>query len=214
MKASEAADPTLVAQLRLGAFTAIQNRDTEKLQAILRKAGDPRPLDVQIATNDYSDTLLEWAIRHVALDAVRLLLESGSDPMQPRGNNGLTTLHMFACNSHAMRETSIRAIVDLLSGAGADFNAKDKEGWTPLHFAIFTGSPTLATVLIEHGVRVDPKLLEDAEMERRIVPPLGEMAHFSAAEALRTVRALALEKSMLEAMRGEGELANQPGMTL
>ena len=199
-----------MARLRLEALKAIQSRDTEKLKAIMQQAGDPRLLDAKLGEGDYQGTLLDWAIRSVALDAVRVLLDSGADPTHCQRDNGFSTLFTFACNSTGMKESSQRAIVEMLSAAGADLNATDKEGWTPLHYAIFTGAPQLAAILIEHGVRIDPKLLNDPETERRIVPPLGELTHFSATEALRTVRALVLERGILSAMSPEGDAAATP----
>ena len=40
---------------------------------------------------------------------------------------------------------------------GADVNEKNRQGWTPLHFAVVRGKTDCARVLVAHGAELDPR---------------------------------------------------------
>ena len=42
-----------------------------------------------------------------------------------------------------------------LLGAGADINAADEEGWTPLHYTALENKPEVAKVLLANGAQVN-----------------------------------------------------------
>lgn len=49
------------------------------------------------------------------------------------------------------------AAVRMLVGAGADPNATDSDGWTPLAFASRGGHITVVKELLDAGAKVDPR---------------------------------------------------------
>ena len=59
-------------------------------------------------------------------------------------------LHLAAQGGH-------KEIAELLIAAGADVNAKNKYGTTPLHKAAFYGHKEIAELLIANGVDVNAK---------------------------------------------------------
>lgn len=207
----------LLAQLRRQALTLIQGTGgAQKLPEILRRAGDPRLLDIPIdgGAEDYPDSLLEMAIREYELDCARILIESGADPTQSRLGGGSLPVHVLACNAGGMTEETIHGFWDLLGAAGADFDAKDAKGWTPLHYAVHHGFAWTTQHLIQRGVRIDPMLL-DPQRESEILPDGDEERRY-AMEALRVVRSKLLQDSILSAMPSDGEPTPKalPGMTL
>lgn len=49
--------------------------------------------------------------------------------------------------------------VELLLKHGADPNARDKDGRTPLHYVAFNGHVEIVKVLLEHGA--DPRIADN-----------------------------------------------------
>ena len=91
---------------------------------------------------------LESAILAGEIKEVRRSLESGTDPNQPISDErGGYPLH-FAVNS------SIE-MMQLLIEHGADVNAKDQNGKTPLHITAVIPSIEKMQILIEHGADVN-----------------------------------------------------------
>lgn len=99
---------------------------------------------------------------------VKALIEREAD-IEARDNMGRTPLHL-ACTNHPMsQEMSTRTRVtgaenkgyrfgaSFLLDAGADIQAKDSDGWTPLHHAAFGASKPLVEELIKRGADVNAK---------------------------------------------------------
>ncbi len=82
------------------------------------------------------------------VNVVRLLLEHGADPNAKSGPKQTTALHMAS-----RRGTS--GIAGALIDAGADLEAKDSNGQTPLRRAVNCGSVEVAALLIARGADVD-----------------------------------------------------------
>jgi cytochrome c len=77
------------------------------------------------------------------IDLINLLLERGANPNSQR--NRENALHI-AARSGCL--DCVKALVE----AGADVNAKTKDGKTPLHLAKFKGQREVADYLMAHGV--------------------------------------------------------------
>ncbi|SHK72834.1 hypothetical protein SAMN05421803_1304 [Nocardiopsis flavescens] len=124
----------------------------------------PRPLRA------HRDELFE-RVRHGDTGAVLRYLDAGGDP-RIRDRHGRTLLHHAGVLDHA-------ALLPRLLGAGADVNAPDAAGHTPLYFAVVgSGTVELARALLEAGARttgiggdhgdelsdaVDQRSIEDSE---------------------------------------------------
>ena len=194
-----------LAQLRKDALRVIQTSGkAEALAAILEMFDNPRLLDPKSNADDYPDSLLEWAVREGSVDCVKLLLKTGADPKKSQLRPGFLPVHLMACCAKNMSKQQMRDMADALSAAGADFDALD-EDWSPLHYAIHSGSPWMVEILIERGVKVDPNLLDDPAVEAKLIPAEGEDDHPYALEALRVLRSKLLEDSILSAMPGGGD---------
>lgn len=202
-----------VSRLRRDAFWVIREDNLRKLQAILTDAKDPRLLDIPASDEKHRrESLLEWCIRCGAINCARLLIETGADPMQSRMPKGLLSVHLWASHANPALndERSVRDFMQLLSAAGADFDAKTVYGWTPLHYAIYFSSPNCSQMLIERGAWIDPKLLEDSQLPDKL------KNRAESVKALRLVRSMALEQSILSALSAEGgpPAKSSPAMTL
>src|SRR5262249_3984053 len=81
-------------------------------------------------------------------EAIRLLINHGSDVNQVTGVGGMTPLHMAARRGTA-------EVAEALIDAGADIEAKDKNGETPLRRAVNCGQERLVRLLLNRGA--DPR---------------------------------------------------------
>jgi len=117
-----------------------------------------RGADLNAICEDYDEGHcdVKWTPLQVAIDKERrettvLLLERGADT-ETRNCRNETALHMASSRRCA-------DIVRQLISYGADLNAecdgidrcKNNVKWTPLHVAIWTGTPPIARTLLEHG---------------------------------------------------------------
>ncbi|VDM36382.1 unnamed protein product, partial [Hydatigera taeniaeformis] len=72
-------------------------------------------------------------------------------------DEGITALHNAVCAGRA------EVVEFLVCEAGADVNAGDTDGWTPLHCAASCGNVRLARLLVEHGAALHARTLSDHE---------------------------------------------------
>ena len=86
------------------------------------------------------------------------LVRSNPQLVMERGPNGMTPLHSVAYTPGRQQE----AIIELLIAHGADPNARDDFGQTPLHVAAFEGELKAIKLLLQAGA--DPKI-EDLTSE-------------------------------------------------
>jgi ankyrin repeat protein len=108
-------------------------------------------------------TALHWAAREGEADVLGLLLDRGADP-NAADPEGSTPLHSavrghgkyhwrvaFMDDPRADTRVDSTGVVGLLLLRGADPNARDRNGWTPLHWAAEEGHHSLAMMLVQKG---------------------------------------------------------------
>lgn len=84
-------------------------------------------------------TPLTWAAEFGWSDAVQVLLSFRANPNCVQTGN-LTPLHLAVAGPKAQFfRTEFLEVINLLLKAGADINARDCQGWTPLHIAASWG---------------------------------------------------------------------------
>ncbi len=78
------------------------------------------------------------------IERIRLCM-AGSGPDDWTAPNGYTMLH------RAAQFTTNPSVVTVILDAGFDPNAKDDDGWTPLHYAAFNDNAIVSSVLLDAG---------------------------------------------------------------
>lgn len=77
------------------------------------------------------------------MDEVQQAVNELQDPSHPN-EEGITALHNAICGNH-------RDVAEFLIKCGADVNAADSHGWTPLHCAASCNDLALCVALVRHG---------------------------------------------------------------
>ena len=108
-----------------------------------------RGADVNAADSN-GQTPIMVAVKKGNPEIVDLLLTRGADPNAVDSRTGKTPLHEAALRGHSR-------IVETLLARGADKNARDKNGYTPLSYALKHGNRTAADVLRKNGVEDVPR---------------------------------------------------------
>ena len=130
--------------------------DVKRVKELLEKGADPN------ARDEDGRTPLYWAAFRGHVEVVKLLLEHGADP-NAEDEAGRTPLHaamFYGCIEVAkhvymhclqQRQVSLVEVVKLLLQHGADPDARDKYGRTPLHDAACLGHVEIVKLLLELG---------------------------------------------------------------
>jgi ankyrin repeat protein len=119
-------------------------------QGNLERARDLLGKRAEVNEKDYNGrTPLHLAIQKGHKEIAELLIQNGSD-INERNNGGMTPLHLAIVNrvtlrwSHGIEPRHLEIgeydteLIDLLITKGADVNAKNHNGRTPLHIAVAT----------------------------------------------------------------------------
>lgn len=104
--------------------------------------------DSSLRCGDDEDSVLDLACTVGRLDLLEAVVRPGVD-LESANTLGLTALHRAAQSNHT-------AAIDFLAKAGANIEAKDNDGCTPLHLsACVEGLPAAVSVLLRHGAEKD-----------------------------------------------------------
>ncbi len=137
-----------VADLGRQLFVRLLARDYVKARELILVAG----ADVNYQ-NDGGATSLMVAVLNGSVDMVNMLIEHGANVKAKLGpavqKTGYTALHYLVNSSTSFY--NFMAIVDALLDAGANVNAKDEQGYTPLHLAAYKDLTDRVHYLISKG---------------------------------------------------------------
>lgn len=130
----------------LDLHTAARQGDTDEVAALLS-------MDNRLVHEHDADgwTALHLAAHYGHVDTVEILLHNNT-PVDIRSRNAManTPLHAALAGSGRRAEVA-RALVE----AGADVNARQHGGWTPLHEAAMSGDLETARYLLSKGADVN-----------------------------------------------------------
>ncbi|KAL7303066.1 hypothetical protein TKK_0004282 [Trichogramma kaykai] len=96
---------------------------------------------------------------------MEILLNNGADPNLPHGKKHLTPLHFICLNHHDQDVELLKKIFEL-GGRRVNVNAQDRQGRTPLFYAVVTLGPSLVDVLLDNG----------ADLSRFTLPTFDDFA--------------------------------------
>src|SRR5262249_23205210 len=137
------ADLLLAAGPRLSLFESAALGLTDQVRTWL--AGNP---GAQHAFSHDGFTALHLAAFFGHLDATKILLEHGSKVSEPARNQ---TFAQAVTPLHSALGGRSTAAAQLLVDHGADLNARDGAGNTPLHSAAFTNNLEMVKLLLARG---------------------------------------------------------------
>ena len=104
------------------------------------------PDDVRVRGGSFVTPLHASAARGY-LDVCSLLLDHFPNPDIPEGRYNQTVLHLISHEGHL-------EIGKYLLHRGADIDAQERDGWTPLYIAVLCGQLEFARMLLERGAAV------------------------------------------------------------
>jgi ankyrin repeat protein len=153
-------------------FKAVKYGDTTRVKELLARVPDIHKIGIDYvnATSSNGSTPLHYAAYNGHTDVVKLLLENGADP-SIKDNTGKTTADIARENGRIEIANMIENVKELFEAlkkgdaAKAEKlisklsvpNARDRNGVTLLHWAIFIGHPGIVRSLIEKGADVNIK---------------------------------------------------------
>ncbi|RJX30482.1 MAG: hypothetical protein C4531_08910 [Desulfurivibrio sp.] len=153
----------------------IHARSTSGETPLLSSVYSPTPeataylVSLGCAVNDQDEQGVSPLFRAAMMGSTgnaQVLIKNGAD-LTVRGKRYLLTpLHLAAIKGYG-------DLVDLLLAAGAYPNSKDKDGHTPLFYAVKYNFPAIAALLRDHGGRND-EAIEINDLRKRLNAPLEE----------------------------------------
>jgi ankyrin repeat protein len=128
---------------------AIRANDATTLARLLNR--QPPPAGKDLAGND----LLAFALIGVrdgktGIDVLRALLDAGADARSSRTEHDEDVVNFMMLGSSDSVVDAVRLLLD----HGADPNAVDRSGDTPLR-RLYNGKPELVRLLVDHGADID-----------------------------------------------------------
>ena len=142
---AKGADPNLPGRSGVTPLAAAAFKGNDRvIEQLLARAADPNVVD---ATGKAAMT---YAAARGFLEVVRRLLDAGVDPRFRYGNE-LTALMWAAGHEDGVGAPAAQGVVDLLLGRGAQIDAVDDRGRTPLMMAAELGHAEVAATLIGRG---------------------------------------------------------------
>ena len=122
---------------------AISRGDQEVVEALLESGADVNGF---VRQGQDKHTALMLAVDLGTKAMVDAVLRYKPDLESRRETDGRTALHQAAAQYAPSPE-----VIDALAKAGANANAADNKGWTPLHIAVEGGHPAAVKALLEAG---------------------------------------------------------------
>jgi truncated hemoglobin YjbI len=147
-------DPALIAERYMGGRTLLHEiagqGNVRIVAALLRLGADPN------AGDGYEQTPLYWVSNAYPYDGVAraavvvALVQAGADVNARERVKGCSALHMAARRGNV-------AVAQALLGCGADIEARDKYGDTPLHRAVKCRQAEMVALLLASGADAQAK---------------------------------------------------------
>jgi len=146
-------------------MTAASNEAAQVVGLLLSKGSDVNARDGK------GSTALMKAAGTTSERVVRLLLEGGADVNATDSVEGRTSLHYACCNADcSVPREGLLPTVKLLVHRGANVNAGDKKGWTPLLCAASNGCADLVAFLLTKGAQIDSALIGEEPRSLELLP--------------------------------------------
>jgi ankyrin repeat protein len=95
--------------------------------------------------------------KHKNTNLIELLLNHGAKVNEKTGTFNFSPLHRVAIVGYKSTFVSCRDIGEILIAHGANVNAEDKHGNTPLHWAARLGHQDIVEILLEYNANVNHK---------------------------------------------------------
>lgn len=150
-------------------WSAVQSNLTH-LRTLIAHNADPNRIDVE------GRTALHFASNARSLPCVQALLDADANPNR-QNISGRSALHLVAFSGLAT-ESEIERLITTLVSHGADIEARDKDGYTPLSIAAANGHATALKAFAKLGANIDAlDYGEEPSIERAIFLENPEAVH-------------------------------------